>query len=371
MGDDLSRIRLNPKERRAKSVSWYTAVPVAGVGGAIALALWLTLTFARGDDGREKNAPRQASVTAERNNAKPSRAREEGNVVAGGYVEARRSAIVYPGRDGVVAEVHVRPGQRLKKGELLLELVADTAAAEVAMAEADLALMNARLQQAKAGPREEEVEQASADADAATADWEDARRELNRIERLSSEEAASSTELDSARYEEKSKRARADALRARERLLRRGTREEEILAAEAQVARADAAAARAKAQFDLSRLRAPFDCTVVRIDLEPGEVVSMLSTQAGQPGIEIADVSELRVRIDVPEDRIARVRIGAPAEVIVDALSEERLKAEVVEIAPVADRQSNTIEVAVRVIDPPVLLCPNMSARVTITAGDD
>jgi multidrug efflux pump subunit AcrA (membrane-fusion protein) len=41
----------------------------------------------------------------------------------------------------------------------------------------------------------------------------------------------------------------------------------------------------------------------------------------------------------------------------------------VVEIAPKADRQSNTVEVAVAIIDPPPILRPDMSARVNITTS--
>jgi multidrug efflux pump subunit AcrA (membrane-fusion protein) len=63
--------------------------------------------------------------------------------------------------------------------------------------------------------------------------------------------------------------------------------------------------------------------------------------------------------------------MGAPAEVTVDALGPDPLEARVVEISPVADRQSNTVEVAVRVLAPPPLLRPDMSARVTIHAKGD
>lgn len=118
--------------------------------------------------------------------------------------------------------------------------------------------------------------------------------------------------------------------------------------------------------LELCRLRAPFDGTVVGIDVEPGEAISL---QGGRPVIELADLSEIWVRVDVPETRIARVQLGARAEVVIDALGEERLEATVVEIAPVADRQSNTVSVAVRLDAPPQQLRPNMSARVSIAAA--
>jgi RND family efflux transporter MFP subunit len=237
-------------------------------------------------------------------------------IAAGGYVEARRRAMLYPGRDGVVAQGYVVLGQRVIAGKLLLELDTEIAAAETAAA--------------------------LADAGAAQAELDDARRSLERLEQLVQSGAATEDELDRGRYRVQRVGAQLEALRARADL--------------------------ARARLDLSYLRAPFDGAIVRVDLEPGEVVSLFGVQSSVGGIEIADLSEIWVRVDVPEDRVGRVALGAPAQVVVDALGGEPLDAEVVEIAPVADRQSNTIEVAVRVIDPPPLLRPDMSARVTIRA---
>ncbi|MEM8885549.1 MAG: efflux RND transporter periplasmic adaptor subunit, partial [Planctomycetota bacterium] len=161
-------------------------------------------------------------------------------------------------------------------------------------------------------------------------------------------------------------RARLAEARATERIVQLGSRDEELQLAAAEVEKAKAGVQRAQARLDLSLLRAPFDATVVRIDLEPGEVVNTIDSPYAQTGIEIADVSELWARLDVPETRIGWVRLGAPAEVVVEACGPDALAAEVIEIAPVADRESNTVSVAVRILEPPALIRPNMSARVTI-----
>jgi RND family efflux transporter MFP subunit len=139
-----------------------------------------------------------------------------------------------------------------------------------------------------------------------------------------------------------------------------------VAAAAAQLDRARAQLDRARAQLELTRLRAPFDGAILALDIEPGEVVSV---QSPRDVMTLADLSELWVRVDVPEGRISRVAPGAPAEVVVDALGPDRLPAEVVEIAPIADRQSNTVSVAVRLTAPPALIRPNMSARVFLGAG--
>jgi len=288
------------------------------------------------------------------------------SVAAGGYIEAGRVAVVLPERDGVVASVHVTRGQCVVKDELLLELDSDMVEADVEIAQAEFSQAKARQLRVEEGAREEEIEAAHAEVESAEAKHEYAQREVTRLLQLAARNAVATAELEDAQHLERSDRAKVEELRARERLLRKGNRESDHLEAKADVERAEAALRQAQVRRDQSRLRAPFSGVVTRIDLEPGEIVSLMNFQRGSAGIEIADVTELLVKVDVPEARIGRVALGAPAEVVVNALGEKRLQGAVVEIAPFADRQSNTIEVSVRILDPPSLLRPDMSARVAI-----
>ena len=334
----------------------------------VVVVIGLAAIFSGGDRGNESTT---SGFTASRENGgaetMPTSRAGTLNVSAGGYVEPLRSAVLLPGNDGVVTRVYVSVGDLVKKDQLLLELESETAIADVAMAEADLSVARAHLAKTKAGARYEEIASAQADTESADAELEFAHRELLRQEALDSSRVVSPSAVEEARMRVAMLEARVASLRARENLLRRGSREEDIEAAEAELEKADAALRLARARFELSRVKAPFDGRIMRINLEAGDIVSRFGSFNRQIGIEIADLSELWVRIDVPETRIGSVHLGAPAEVVVDALGSVRLRAVVVEVAPIADRQSNTVEVAVRVEDPPSLLSPNMSARVTIS----
>ena len=309
--DDLSRLALEPHEKVGSPRRGRLLVATVVVVAVFAV---LAVVAGRWDWGLEQESA--AAVGPEDTTpvrpAAPQAGRRE--LVAGGYVEARRRALLYPGRDGVVQRVFVGVGQRVYPGQVLLHLDTAIAAAEVAGARADLASGRAEL--------------------------EDAETTFRRLQELSRTSAVPDQQVDEARYRVRAVTARVEALDARARL--------------------------AEGRLALSFLRAPFDGVIVRIDLEPGEVVSQFGSQAGSGGVEIADVSEIWVRVDVPETRIAGVGLGDPATVEVDALRDQVLDAVVVQIAPVADRQSNTVEVAVRVLDPPRLLRPDLSARVTM-----
>jgi HlyD family secretion protein len=309
--DELARLRLDPEERQAAG-GRRTMLGFAAAAVIVAAVMVAVLLQRHAAAGRAVGSPVGVDTSVPAVGQGPAAG---ANVIAaGGYVEARRRASLYPGRDGIVAHVYATLGQRVRAGTLLLEL--------------DTVLATAQ------------AEASRADAEAARADLEDARRSLERTEALSTSGSVTQDEVDKARYRVQSLAAQVDAFHARQRL--------------------------AEGQLALSYLRAPFDGVIVRVDLEPGEVVSLFGVQSGVGAIEIADLSQIWVRIDVPEDRIGSVTLGAPAEVSVDALGPEALKAAVVEIAPVADRQSNTVKVAVRVLDPPPVLRPDMSARVTI-----
>jgi HlyD family secretion protein len=311
--DELARLRLDPEEKRAAgSGRLRLAIPAAlmVLAGAVA-----ALVLARHPRTSAGPAPVDSTAAAGASLATAGQEASGAKVIAaGGYVEARRRASLYPGRDGVVAHVYARLGERVRTGALLLELDTLIAAAE--------------------------AQAARADVDEARANLADAQLALERLEVLSKSAAVTEDEVDRGRFKAKSLEARVGSLEARQRL--------------------------AEGQLALSFLRAPFDGVIARVDLEPGEVVSLFGVQSGVGAIEIADLSEIWVRIDVPEDRIGSVALGESAEVAVDAVGPAPLRAAVVEIAPVADRQSNTVKVAVRVLDPPPLLRPDMSARVTI-----
>lgn len=364
--EKLSKIRLEPHEKVPRGFS--PQLPRGAwlaIGGAITLALLIgAFLLLSGPSEQAAEVSPSPKASSPPSGPEPGVSSGPRTLAAGGYVEARRTALVWPGRDGIVAEVHVVRGQRVKAGDLLLELDARTAAAAVEMARAGLAEARARLLRLEQGARSEELAAARAELEEAEAQHSEGQADLARLIPLGEGEMISEAEVERARYKVAAAAARVATLRSREALLRVGTHPADLAAAESAVEREAASLRQAEVNLDLTRVRAPFDGTVIAIQLEPGEVVSLFDVGSG---IEIADQSELWVRVDVPEDRIAGLALGDPAEVFAQAAGLKPLTARVVEIAPKADRKSNTVEVAVAIAEPPPVLRPDMSARVNIT----
>jgi multidrug resistance efflux pump len=365
--EKLSKIRLDPSEKVGQKGSGSSS-PIFKLAlwalGAVVLILLLLLWFRDGAEdvpvealaGKAPTAPQTSSSSGDR------------TLSAGGYVEARRTALVWPGREGIVAEVHVVRGQEVEKDQVLLELDARAPAAALEMARAELEEARAVMARIREGSRAEELTAARAEVQEAEVLLAEAEVERDRLLRLESSGLVTLAEVDTARFRADAAAARLETLQSKERMAQEGNRPSEIAEAEAEVARKEAAVRAAEVGLDLTRVRAPFAGVVIGIELEPGEVVSLFDVRSG---VEIADESELWVRVDVPESRLSGLEIGDSALVISQAIGSERLTARVVEIAPKADRQSNTVEVAVAIDDPPPLLRPDMSARVEITLAGE
>jgi len=105
--------------------------------------------------------------------------------------------------------------------------------------------------------------------------------------------------------------------------------------ADAQVAQAKAAIATAESLSAETVLRAPFDGTVVKRNLEPGDLA-----QPGTPVLTVQTSQKLRVEIAIPESCARSIALGESLKAQIAGLS-RTVKVE--EIAPAADPQSRTV----------------------------
>lgn len=169
--------------------------------------------------------------------------------------------------------------------------------------------------------------------------------------------------------------AEAELGRARE-LFRGGVLAREALdrrESEARVARAsvhelDAMLQRAEIDLEDTVIRAPTDGVVLETYKQPGEVAVPGGFSGSGDLLRMADLSELRAELDVNEADLLRVALGQRAEVVPDAFPEARYAARVVKLAPQIDRQKGTRKIEVVVLWPDEKLLPDMSVRVVFLA---
>lgn len=210
-----------------------------------------------------------------------------------------------------IARLLVEEGDRVEAGALLAEFSdAGLKDATLAQAEADLAQRRASLARIRAAGRPEEITAQRAQIAALSAAEEIARRDAVRAERLVPSGAGGVATAERQRFAAtRASAERAEAEATLERML--NPRPEDVAVAEAELAAAEAAVVKARADAELSRLRTPIAGTVLRIVARLGERIS-------DDGVmEIGDLSRLDVVADVYETDLPRIRLGAPAEILV------------------------------------------------------
>ena len=341
--------------------------PSNRTSATIALALMLSVaggSLLLNGSGRAVSAPERARAAA-----LPKR-------VAGlGVIEPETGLIdLAPLTPGGIAAIYVHEGDKVKKGELLAELVNADLKARVAQAEAQLALKQADLRRVRNGSRPEDIQKAEAQLREEESSLKLLELQLARRQYLASKGDISTDALNTATSSRDASRQRRQAALKNLELLRKGSRLEEIEAAEADARLAEQQLAEARANLDKTYVYATMDATVLRRYLEPGEVVI---GQTISPIVQIGDTMHLTVRTQIDEDDIAPLRLGEIAEISAAGFGGRKYKGHVTRISPrlgaksvtsnspTEKRDARVLDVIVT-LDPGVELPVNMRVDVVI-----
>ncbi len=279
-------------------------------------------------------------------------------IVASGRVIAAEEATVGAERTGTIARVLVDEGDVVRAGQVLIEL--DAAAGRAAVARARAALAAARAQVAEVEGVTADVAAASlAEAEAALAE---ARDRARRMDSLFAADAISTAERDAARYALEQAESRVASTRAQLGAAREGGTG--LQRARARVAESEAALAAAEAGLAESVIRAPAGGTILRRNVEPGDVA-----QPGAPLLRIAFGGAPQLLIEPDEKNLSDLALGQEARASADAFPQDVFAAVVTEIAPAVDARRGTIDVKLDIPHPPAYLRPDMTVSVEIVTG--
>jgi HlyD family secretion protein len=259
-------------------------------------------------------------------------------IVAPGRVEAVSEEIrVSSELSGRLRVVHVEEGDRVRRGQVLAEIENDDYRARVAAAEAGLAQREAELRRTVNGARTQERREAEASMQAAKAVLDNSKSEAERRRGLADRSVISRDEAE--RYERGYQVARAQYEQASQHfgLVDAEAREEDRARAEAAVATAGAQLAEACAFLEKSYIRAPINGVILRKLRHNGESVS---TQLDSPVITMADDSVLRVRLDVDESDVSKLRVGQRAYVTAEAYGTHKFWGRVIRVGRILGKKN-------------------------------
>ena len=262
----------------------------------------------------------------------------DGLIAAPGRIEAVSEEIRLSSElSGRLHSVPVEEGDRVRKGQVLAQIENEDYVARVAGAEATLAQRQAELLRIVNGARSQERRAAEASAQAAKAVLENARREAERRRNLADRDMISRDEAE--RYERAYQVALAEYDRATQEffLVDADARDEDRRRGEASVASAKAQLAEARSYLEKTYIRSPLDGVVLRKLRHAGESVS---TQFDSPVVTVADDSSLRVRLDVDETDVARLKLGQAAFVTAEAYGAQRFSGHVIRVGRILGKKN-------------------------------
>lgn len=247
---------------------------------------------------------------------------------ATGYVVPERKAALSSKATGRLEWLGVLEGSRVKGGEVIARLESRDVQAALDQAAAQVNVARANLEQGQAELR-------------------DAQANFRRSSDLLAKKFISGAQHD------------ADTARL-------GKARAAIASQKAAVVSAEANRQAAEVAVEQTVIRAPFDAIVLTKNADVGDNITPFSSAAGAKGavVTVADMDTLEVEADVAESSIAKIAVGQPCEIQLDALPELRLAAAVSRIVPTVDRSKATVLVKVRFVDKDPRVLPDMSAKV-------
>ncbi|WP_437565314.1 HlyD family secretion protein [Sorangium sp. So ce542] len=218
--------------------------------------------------------------------------------------------------EGLVAEILVDEGDRVRAGDVIARLDAHDADTALLRAHAEVERRRANLAKVRAGARQEEIDQARAAVAAREHDVQFAEIEAKRRSDLFAAQLETAERRDSARRDLAVKRKDLAMAQAELRLLLAGSRQEEVDAAVAELDLARIELQNLERRRELLTIVAPSDGIVVTPRLR--ERVAQ-SVRAGDTLCEVEDLRKARVEIFVPEREMDVVALGQPTTVKVQS----------------------------------------------------
>lgn len=242
-------------------------------------------------------------------------------VSASGKMQPETEVIIRPDVSGEIIELNVREGDFVRENDLLLRIKPDLYETRIDELNAMLLTQQSRLEQARSGMLQAEVEFKS----------QEQLFEADAVSELEYLRAKNNFEAEQANFK----------------------------AAQYQIESARAQLRTAEEELQQTVIRSPNDGTISRLSVERGERVLGQAQTAGTEMMRIAHMEQMEVVVEVNENDIVNVSLGDTSEIEIDAYPDRFFEGVITEIANSADitesgtaEQVTNYEVKIRVSTP-------------------
>lgn len=264
--------------------------------------------------------------------------KESNSISASGTIESVNVTISSK-TSGTINKINFKEGDRVKKGDLLVEISHDLLDIQLRQSEAGVDLANAQLKLLRSGARREDIKQSEELVKQAKINMELAKQDKDRAAELYRQDATTKKLYDDAngRYD----LTLTQLTSAKENLAKVKTivRPEEIEQAQANLKKAVSMVDLLKQNIEDCRVFAPSDGFVSKKFVEEGENAVM-----GGSLLRLSNLETVNLVIYIPETDLAKVKLGQNAEIKIDAYKDKVYTGKVIFISPEAEFTPKNIQ---------------------------
>jgi HlyD family secretion protein len=260
-------------------------------------------------------------------------------------------------REGIVSEVAVKDGDPMAKGLVLARIDDFDAERNLAISADNLRSAELKLRNA----REEVLPNLGEKLNEYEVNLRQAERNRDRFTELLAAGGVSKADLEKAEKEYQ----RALSQYNQQKLeLESYSRSGRLADLEYQVSIGRAQLDLARRNLENTRIAAPFEGTVLKVDVQPGQKAT-LATRA----FTVVEKAPWELGLYVDQRELPFLKEGLAALVTMDAYPGDRIRGEVSYVCSEVDKEKNTCELRIRLVDPPAFIKPGMAGRAEILAA--
>ncbi len=381
LNDRVRSLRLpeQPKRRQHKSawLPWTLCLLLAATSGGLAYVHFGVAAADIEHRGTEANTTLAAGSDARSMSSLPATAASSGDVVLErkGYVTPAHLILISPKVSGMIEQLYIEEGLRVKKGDVLAQVETIDYQADYDRARATVSSMWQKFTELYVGNRDQEIRQAKAELEEQEAQLQQLFLEYKRNTKLSTNSALAARDYEQATAAYRSMERRVEKNRQGYQLMLDGARQERIEGAWADVMQAEADMVKAKWRLDNCTIRAPVTGTILTKKAELGNLVNPIAMNGSFSLCEMADLSDIEVDLSIEERDVSRVFKGQKCKIRAEAYPERVYEGVVSRLMPTADRAKSAIPVRVKLHVPReeegVYLKPDMGVVVSFLRKSD
>jgi len=267
------------------------------------------------------------------------RLKSPGEAVTNMYVDMKAEV------SGKVNRILVKESQRVRKGQVLLEL--DDR-------EARLSLENSEATRLETLSRYI-LEQQFAGGDQAVTEPNQAGQTLTKKLEESSDLYQKGM-ISQEEFERRSRQIEIDIIKS-------GAKKEEIMEVSQGLTQAEIQVKQARLTLEKTKVLAPFSGVITNIQVSPGQNVS-----GGTDLFTLVNIDRVQVHAKVLESEIGKMKVGREVDLKFSAYPEQVFKGRVQAISPIVDPADKTCNVIVEMVNVDQAVKPGMHAEVEIAA---